>query len=74
MCKFLYVRGAVVLCCVCLNVQNGRECIFVHNSPQHLLSLPHNGRVSGEFYHRAWLVGGLRGRGPAQRAPMMLKR
>lgn len=34
---------------------------------KHLLSLPHNGGVSGEFYHRAGLFGGLSVGGPDQR-------
>lgn len=43
--------------------------VFVHR--KRLLSSPHNGGVSGEFYQRAWLfLGGLWvRRGPAQRAP-----
>ncbi|CAB1441956.1 unnamed protein product [Pleuronectes platessa] len=41
-------------------------------APQHLLSLPHNGGASGEFYHPAWLLGGLGGlggRGPRSKGP-----
>lgn len=48
-CKFLYVLAAFV------HAVRGRPplCVSVHYSPQHLLSLPYNGRVSGEFYHEA---------------------
>ena len=65
-CKFLYVLAAF-LSCARMHVYE-RVCC-VHHSRQRLLSLLHNGRVSGEFYHWAWLFGGLRGRGALLKGP-----
>lgn len=53
--EFVYFDYECVSICVprWLHVYAGDECVcvFVHYSRKHLLSLLHNGGVSGEFYH-----------------------
>jgi len=53
--------------CVCVLMRTVRGCVFVCVTPgSDLLSSLHNGGVSGECYHGAWLFGGLGGGGASK--------